>query len=126
MNKYQLYKQIRQELATGCADELAAVTDLLQNGFTAIGSPTASLDVGAQNSFSSMSEAGRIFREELADAVRLILERYQRNLRKEIVGLGLPESGGQANPVVEANGRHAAGPELDAPAHNKIAFALSA
>ena len=126
MNKYQLYKQIRQELATGCADELAAVTDLLQSGVTMISGPGSSVDVGAQNSFSSMSEAGRIFREELADAVRLILERYQRNLRKEIVGLGLPETGGQANAPADAMGWRPGGSEAEAISHSKAVLAVTA
>lgn len=91
MNKYQLYKQIRQELAVSCDREIKAVSDILDTGLMSITGSTAALDVGTPNSLNSMSEAGRVFREELGEAVRVILERYRRSLQKEIVGLGLDD-----------------------------------
>jgi hypothetical protein len=91
VNKYQLYKQIRQELAIGCDRELKAVSEILESGVMALSGINATLDVGSQNSLNSMSESGRVFREELGEAVRVILERYRRSLQKEIAGLGLDD-----------------------------------
>lgn len=91
MNKYQLYKQIRQELATGCDKELKAVSEILDSGITAIAGGEATLDVALADSVNSMSEAGRVFRDELNESMRLILDRYRRNLQKEIASLGLDD-----------------------------------
>jgi hypothetical protein len=91
MNKYQLYKQIRQELAIGCDRELNAVSDILESGVMSLNGANATLDVGSLNSLNSMSESGRVFREELGEAVRVILERYRRSLQKEIASLGLDD-----------------------------------
>lgn len=91
MNKYQLYKQIRIELATSCDKEMKAVTELLESGLNSIVGGKVTIELTTSNSLNAMSEAGRIFREELSEATRLILERYRRNLRKEIVGLGLQD-----------------------------------
>ena len=91
MNKYQLYKQIRQELAISCDRELKAVAEILDSGLLTISGGNATLDVGTPNALNSMSEAGRVFREELGEAVSVILERYRRSLHKEVAGLGLDE-----------------------------------
>lgn len=91
MNKYQLYKQIRQELATGCDKELKAVSELLDSGITSITGGDATLEVALADSVNSMSEAGRVFRDELNESMRLILDRYRRNLQKEIASLGLDD-----------------------------------
>ena len=91
LNKYKLFKQIRGELAESCSKELRAVEEILQRGLTIVAGGMATIEINTPNSLNSMSESGRIFRDELAQTTRLILERYQRNLKKEMAALGLQD-----------------------------------
>ena len=89
MNKQQLFQELRDELASAYTEELASVHGLLESGLTAIKNERAQVHLQEPASLAAKGEAGKIFREELTDAMNLILERYARNLVKEIEHLGI-------------------------------------
>lgn len=91
LNKYKLFKQIRGELAESCTKELHAVDEILQRGLSIVAGGMATIEINTPNSLNSMSESGRIFRDELTQTTRLVLERYQRNLKREMAALGLQD-----------------------------------
>ena len=62
---------------------------LLESGLTSIKNERSEVEIHDQSSITAKGEAGKIFREELSDAMNLILERYVRNLVKEIEDLGI-------------------------------------
>jgi hypothetical protein len=89
VNKFQLYKQIREELAAHYEKELRTVDALLKSGCDSLVSGNARLSCSKTDALVSSGDANKVFREELSEAVRLILERYQRGLRREVAALGL-------------------------------------
>lgn len=89
VNKFQLYRQIREELVAHYEKELRNVSAVLQEGVDCISSANNRLSCGGSELLVVNGEANKAFREETAEAMRLILERYQRSLRKEIEALGL-------------------------------------
>lgn len=89
VNKYQLYRQIRDELAGHYERELKAVSGLVEEGLDGLVGAGARVACVKTDSLIANGDANKVFREEINEAVRLILERYQRALRKEIDGLGL-------------------------------------
>ncbi|MCH9765643.1 MAG: hypothetical protein K0U34_06585 [Alphaproteobacteria bacterium] len=93
MNKFQLYRQIREELAAHYDKELRSVVALLEEGVDAVVGANARITCTNADSLVTNGDASKVFREEMSEAVRLILERYQRSLRKEIETLGLTYDG---------------------------------
>ncbi len=89
MNKQELFQELRDELTSAYTEELAHVQSLLESGLTTIQNERSHVQLQDQTSIAAKGEAGKIFREELADAMTLILERYARNLVKEIEHLGI-------------------------------------
>ncbi|MEM9354794.1 MAG: hypothetical protein AAGB04_01155 [Pseudomonadota bacterium] len=89
MNKQELFQELRDELTSAYTEELASVQSLLESGLTTIQNERSHVQLQDQTSIAAKGEAGKIFREELADAMTLILERYARNLVKEIEHLGI-------------------------------------
>lgn len=89
MNKQELFQELRDELASAYTEELASVQSLLESGLTSIKNERSEVEIHDQSSIAAKGEAGKIFREELSDAMNLILERYARNLVKEIEHLGI-------------------------------------
>lgn len=89
VNKYQLYRQIRDELAGHYERELKAVSALIEEGLDDLVGAGARVACVKTDSLIANGDANKVFREEINEAARLILERYQRALRKEIDGLGL-------------------------------------
>lgn len=89
MNKFQLYRQIREELAAHYEKELRTVTAVLEEGVEAIASSNTRLACSPADSLVTNGDAHKVFREELTESMRFILERYQRSLRKEIETLGI-------------------------------------
>ena len=89
MNKQELFQELRDELASAYTEELASVQSLLESGLTSIKNERSEVEIQDQSSIAAKGEAGKIFREELSDAMNLILERYARNLVKEIEHLGI-------------------------------------
>ncbi|MEM7559944.1 MAG: hypothetical protein AAF346_16025 [Pseudomonadota bacterium] len=89
MNKQELFQELRDELTSAYTEELASVQSLLESGLTTIQNERSLVELQDQTSIAAKGEAGKIFREELADAMTLILERYARNLVKEIEHLGI-------------------------------------
>ncbi len=92
MNKQELFQELRDELASAYTEELASVHGLLEGGLTAIKNERSQVHLQETGSIAAKGEAGKIFREELSDAMNLILERYARNLVKEIEHLGIRRS----------------------------------
>ena len=89
VNKLQIYKQIREELAAHYEKELRNVDALLKSGCETVTGANGRLFCAKTESLIAGGEANKVFREELSEAVRLILERYQRALRREVSALGL-------------------------------------
>ncbi len=89
VNKFHLYQQIREELATNYDKELRNVSALLQEGVEAVAGPNIRVACFKTESLVANGDASKVFREEMSEAVRLILERYHRSLRKEVETLGL-------------------------------------
>ena len=89
MNKFQLYRQIREELATHYDKELRNVAALLEEGVDAVVGANTRVTCSKTESLVINGDASKVFREEMTEAVRLILERYHRSLCKEIETLGL-------------------------------------
>lgn len=89
MNKLQLYKQIREELGAHYEKELRNVEALLKSGCETVAGSNGRLFCSKTDSLIANGDANKVFREELGEALRLILERYQRGLRREVAALGL-------------------------------------
>ena len=89
MNKQELFKELRDELAVAYEAELSNVHGLLENGITTLNNDKYQVRLDQSASLAAKGEAGKIFREEVADAMNLIIERYARNLIKEIEHLGI-------------------------------------
>jgi len=105
VNKFHLYRQIREELAAHYDKELRNVSALLQEGVEAVVGPNTRVACSKTESLVANGDASKVFREEMSEAVRLILERYHRSLRKEVETLGLTfENEGWAEPQADRNG----------------------
>ena len=89
VNKFQLYRQIREELAAHYDKEVRNVGALLEEGVEVVVGSNTRVTCSKTESLVSNGDASKVFREEMSEAVHLILERYQRSLRKEIEALGL-------------------------------------
>lgn len=107
MNKFHLYRQIREELAAHYDKELRSVSALLQEGVDAITGPNTRVVCSKTESLVANGDASKVFREEMGEALRLILERYHRSLRKEAETLGLTfENDTWQEPKSERNPSH--------------------
>jgi len=89
VNKFHLYRQIREELAAHYDKELRSVSTLLKDGVEFVAGPNSRIACSKTESLVASGDANKVFREELNEAVRLILERYHRSLGKEVQTLGL-------------------------------------
>lgn len=89
MNKQQVYRELRHELSTQYHAELQVVRDLLESPAQLLTNGETQLHLDGPVTLPASGEAGKVFREEVADALGIILERYARNLAKEIDELGL-------------------------------------
>ena len=89
MNKFHLYRQIREELAAHYDKELRSVSTVLQEGVEFVAGPNSRIACSKTESLVASGDANKVFREELSEAIRLILERYHRSLSKEVETLGL-------------------------------------
>lgn len=89
MNKYQVYKEIREELGADFEKEFKDLQELLTKGVSVIGNAHATLQLVDPKSLAAFGEARKILTEEIEESLRLILERYERNLKKEVGSLGL-------------------------------------
>ena len=89
MNKYQVYRELRDELTGAYERELQNVREILDTGVAEIAGGRVTLQCSEHASVVQLGEAGKIFRDEIGDSLRLILERYERNLSKESASLGL-------------------------------------
>lgn len=107
MNKFHLYRQIREELAAHYDKELRNVSALLQEGVEAVVGPNTRVACSKTESLVSNGDASKVFREEISEAVRLILERYHRSLHKEVETLGLTfEKEGWTEPKADLGSSH--------------------
>ena len=89
MTKQQQLMELRDELAAVYQKELGNIQKLLDSGIERIANDQADVTLKPQESLAICGEAGQIFCDEFGDAALLALERYERNLRKEMVSLGL-------------------------------------
>lgn len=89
MSKQEQLLELRNELTSAYQSELRNVQRLIESGVSRIENPEACLSLSTAKSLAMSGEAGEIFCDELGDAVMLVLERYERNLRKEMARLGL-------------------------------------
>ena len=85
----ETYKKLRQELSIDYVSEISRVKNLLANGIGDVHDGKALLDVSQTGSLVALGEARKVFREEAWRAMQLILERYERNLKREALGLGI-------------------------------------
>jgi hypothetical protein len=89
MSKQQQLLELRKELARAYQAELSNIQKLIEGGVARIENGQAFISVAGTSSLAMSGEAGQLFREEFGDAALLALERYERNLRREIARLGL-------------------------------------
>jgi len=89
MSKQRQLLELRQELALAYRDELNRIQKLINGGISRIENPEAFVFVTGTKSLVLNGEAGQVFRDEVGDSVLLALERYERNLQKEMSRLGL-------------------------------------
>lgn len=89
MNKQEHSQELRDELASAHIEALPSVQSLLKSGLTSIKNERSELEIDDQSSIGTKGEAGKISREELSDAINLILECYACNLAKETEQLGI-------------------------------------
>lgn len=89
MNKYELYKEMRRELAEGYKREIEQSQALLSGGSLQIVNGGAALMIDDSASMAAQGEARKILREELSSTLKVILERYLRNLRTEAANHGI-------------------------------------
>lgn len=89
MSKQQQLLELRDELATAYRAELIGVRKLIEEGVARIGNAHAQVSITGTDSLVGGGEAARVFCDEMNDAAVVALERYERNLRKEISRLGL-------------------------------------
>lgn len=62
---------------------------MLETPAHALTNGQSQLQLDGLTTLAGSGEAGKVFREEVSDALGIILERYARNLAKEIDDLGL-------------------------------------
>ena len=89
MNKYELYKEMRRELAEGYKREIEQAQSLLTGGNIQILNDGTALKLDDDGSMAAQGEARKILREELSSTLKVILERYLRNLRTEASNHGI-------------------------------------
>ncbi len=89
MSKQQQLLELRDELATAYRAELISVRKLIDDGVARIANAQAQVSISDADSLVGGGEAARVFCDEMNDAAVVALERYERNLRKEIARLGL-------------------------------------
>lgn len=89
MDKRQSFIEMRAELTAAYVTELRNVQILLRDGVTRIENGSASIELSEPRPLAADGEAGQTFADEFSDIVCCALERYERNLRKEIERLGL-------------------------------------
>ena len=89
MNKYELYKEMRRELAEGYKREIEQAQSLLTGTDLQILNAGTALKLDDDASMAAQGEARKILREELSSTLKVILERYLRNLRTEASNHGI-------------------------------------
>jgi hypothetical protein len=95
MDKRQSFIEMRAELSAAYETELRNVQMLLQDGVTRIENDVVAIQLSEPRPLAADGEAGQTFSDEFADMLNCTLERYERNLRKEIERLGLNPSSEQ-------------------------------
>jgi len=108
MDKRQAFIEMRAELSAAYETELENVQMLLRDGATRIENHGAAIQLSEPRPLAADGEAGQIFSDEFADMLQGTLERYERNLRKEIERLGLdtPSEQTVTTAVADYNASH--------------------
>ena len=89
MDKRQSFIEMRAELSAAYEIELKNVQLLLRDGATRIENDVVAIQLSEPRPLAADGEAGQIFSDEFTDMLNCTLERYERNLKKEIERLGL-------------------------------------
>jgi len=89
MDKLNTFKKLRKQLAAEYEAEILAVNDLLNNGVELIGGSQSTLNTSTRDPESAIGDARRAMAEDVQNTVRMVMQRYARNLEDEIAELGL-------------------------------------
>lgn len=89
MDKLHTFKKLRKQLAAEYEAEILAVNDLLNNGVENLGGTQTTLNTSTRDSDSAIGEARRAMAEDVQNTIRVVMQRYAKNLEDEISELGL-------------------------------------
>ncbi|MEL6423272.1 MAG: hypothetical protein AAFQ42_12625 [Pseudomonadota bacterium] len=89
MDKLHTFKKLRKQLAAEYEAEILAVNDLLNHGVEALAGTQTTLNTSTRDDESAIGEARRAMAEDVQNSIRMVMQRYARNLEDEIAELGL-------------------------------------
>ena len=89
MDKLHTFKKLRKQLAAEYEAEILAVNDLLNSGVESLGGSQTSLNTSTRDAESAIGEARRAMAEDVQNTIRVVMQRYAKNLEDEISELGL-------------------------------------
>ncbi|MEO0619006.1 MAG: hypothetical protein AAFZ01_06975 [Pseudomonadota bacterium] len=89
MDKLQTFKKLRKQLAAEYEAEILAVNDLLNHGVEGLTGTQTTLNTSTRDNESAIGEARRAMAEDVQNSIRMVMQRYARNLEDEINDLGL-------------------------------------
>ena len=89
MDKLHTFKKLRKQLAAEYEAEILAVNDLLNSGVETLGGIQTKLNTSTRDAESAIGEARRAMAEDVQNTIRVVMQRYAKNLEDEISELGL-------------------------------------
>lgn len=89
MDKLHTFKKLRKQLAAEYEAEILAVNDLLNSGVETLGGTQTTLNTSTRDAESAIGEARRAMAEDVQNTIRVVMQRYAKNLEDEIAELGL-------------------------------------
>ena len=95
MDKMRTFKELRKQLAAEYEAEILAVNDIMANGVESVGGPQSLLNTSTRDPESAIGDARRAMAEEIQNSVRMVMQRYAKNLEEEIAELGLLKKDGE-------------------------------
>lgn len=89
MDKLHTFKKLRKQLAAEYEAEIVAVNDVLNNGVESLSGLQTSLNTSTREAESAIGEARRTMAEDVQNTIRVVMQRYAKNLEDELAELGL-------------------------------------
>ena len=89
MDKLNTFKKLRKQLAAEYEAEILAVNDLLNNGVESLSGTQTTLNTSTRAAESAIGDARRAMAEDVQNTIRVVMQRYAKNLEEELDELGL-------------------------------------